>query len=139
MQQQESQSSQSSGLARLLHHVARRRNRSFAVAGAALLLLTTAAALWMHGGFTIDAYLARPQKDQLASPVDHPGAASAPAQAADQQTTGSTPMVRGPNAHIPPKIWQIALPKKPTDEDVALDPKGLEDTTSWLAMNRDYS
>jgi alpha 1,6-mannosyltransferase len=40
---------------------------------------------------------------------------------------------------IPNKIWQILLPKKPDDKKWAADPKSLEDTASWLAMNTDYT
>jgi alpha 1,6-mannosyltransferase len=40
---------------------------------------------------------------------------------------------------IPTKIWQILLPKKPDDKKWTADPKALEDTASWLAMNTDYT
>ena len=38
---------------------------------------------------------------------------------------------------IPPKIWQILLPKKGNTDPVS--PKQLQDTASWLALNTDYS
>ncbi|KAK4127809.1 glycosyltransferase family 32 protein [Parathielavia appendiculata] len=40
---------------------------------------------------------------------------------------------------IPTKIWQILLPKKPDDRKWRADPKSLEDTASWLALNTDYT
>ncbi|RBR22589.1 hypothetical protein FVER53590_28402 [Fusarium verticillioides] len=40
---------------------------------------------------------------------------------------------------IPPKIWQIHLPKNVTAKHSVLDPKKLEMTTSWLSMNTDYA
>ncbi|KAL2131600.1 hypothetical protein VTI74DRAFT_4816 [Chaetomium olivicolor] len=40
---------------------------------------------------------------------------------------------------IPPKIWQILLPKKTSPPDFVPNPKILEDTPSWLAMNPDYT
>ncbi|CAJ0538684.1 Ff.00g066760.m01.CDS01 [Fusarium sp. VM40] len=40
---------------------------------------------------------------------------------------------------IPPKIWQIHLPKNGSDEKYVLDSKKLEMTASWLALNTDYT
>ncbi|KAK3372285.1 glycosyltransferase family 32 protein [Podospora didyma] len=40
--------------------------------------------------------------------------------------------------HISPKIWQILLQKNPSAKKVYPDPKSLQDTASWLAMNADY-
>lgn len=42
---------------------------------------------------------------------------------------------------IPPKIWQILLPKKikkPEDAKILTDPKVLQDTPSWLVLNPDH-
>ncbi|KAL2164739.1 hypothetical protein VTH06DRAFT_34 [Thermothelomyces fergusii] len=41
---------------------------------------------------------------------------------------------------IPPKIWQIMLPKTDVQskEDFIADPKVLSETPTWLAMNPDY-
>ncbi|AEO55065.1 glycosyltransferase family 32 protein [Thermothelomyces thermophilus ATCC 42464] len=41
---------------------------------------------------------------------------------------------------IPPKIWQIMLPKSDvkSKEDFIADPKVLSETPSWLALNLDY-
>ena len=39
---------------------------------------------------------------------------------------------------IPPKIWQILLPKK-SSTDNRTDPKKLAETPSWLALNPDYA
>ncbi len=40
---------------------------------------------------------------------------------------------------IPPKIWQILLPKKPSDQKFIPKPEILEETPSWLVMNTDYA
>ena len=40
---------------------------------------------------------------------------------------------------IPPKIWQILLPKKPSDQKIIPKPEVLEETPSWLVMNTDYA
>ncbi|EXL64903.1 hypothetical protein FOPG_18853 [Fusarium oxysporum f. sp. conglutinans race 2 54008] len=40
---------------------------------------------------------------------------------------------------IPPKIWQIHLPMNESAEGYVLDPRKLEMTASWLAMNTDYA
>ncbi|KAF6799608.1 alpha-mannosyltransferase och1 [Colletotrichum sojae] len=41
---------------------------------------------------------------------------------------------------IPPKIWQISLPKKApqSDKDLVLDPEKLQNSASWLAKNPGY-
>jgi len=42
--------------------------------------------------------------------------------------------------HIPPKIWQISLPKKPADaKNARTNPETLQDAPSWLALNPDYA
>jgi hypothetical protein len=45
----------------------------------------------------------------------------------------------GAGSLIPPKIWQIMLPKKQSDSGLAIDPEKLKDTASWLAKNTDYT
>lgn len=40
---------------------------------------------------------------------------------------------------IPSKIWQIMLPKNEDSRNSVIDPEDIRDTTSWLAMNTDYS
>ena len=61
--------------------------------------------------------------------------------AADDDWRHST---HNPAAHvspgIPPKIWQILLPKNSThSDDFVPNPKSLDNTASWLAMNTDYA
>jgi alpha 1,6-mannosyltransferase len=41
--------------------------------------------------------------------------------------------------HLPPKIWQISLPKKPDDPNHAINPESLQDAATWLAKNPDYA
>jgi len=41
--------------------------------------------------------------------------------------------------NLPPKIWQISLPKKPDEPHHAVNPESLQDTVTWLAMNPDYA
>ncbi|TDZ36933.1 Initiation-specific alpha-1,6-mannosyltransferase [Colletotrichum spinosum] len=42
---------------------------------------------------------------------------------------------------IPPKIWQIILPKKApeSDKDMVIDPAALKESQSWIALNPGYS
>ena len=50
------------------------------------------------------------------------------------------PLAGAANSLIPPKIWQIFLPKQPSAGDSSTaDPESLSDTPSWIAMNPDYS
>jgi hypothetical protein len=44
----------------------------------------------------------------------------------------------GTDHRIPHKIWQIMLPKDPDATMTVVDPEGLRDVTSWLALNPDY-
>ena len=47
---------------------------------------------------------------------------------------------RKPSASlIPPKIWQIMLPKGNLPKDWAPDPETLQDTLSWVTKNTDYA
>lgn len=49
----------------------------------------------------------------------------------------SLPVSDPSKSPIPPKIWQILLPKGHS-RDQPIDPEQLKDTASWLAMNVDY-
>lgn len=40
---------------------------------------------------------------------------------------------------IPPKIWQIMLPKNLSAPRTPIEPNKLEETASWLALNPDYT
>jgi len=43
-----------------------------------------------------------------------------------------------PGHLIPPKIWQIILPKGSKNAQNAVDPATLKETATWLAKNQDY-
>ncbi|KAK4184745.1 glycosyltransferase [Podospora australis] len=67
-------------------------------------------------------------------------AESSPA-AADTSASSSTTENGSVAGGIPPKIWQILLPKKikkPEDAKILTDPKVLQDTPSWLVLNPDH-
>lgn len=112
----------SSSLLALLHGT-RRRTRINAAAGITIFLLATLT--WMYCGLRTYQVSTAPQhhwattKDNTSGyhKEDHPANAS---------------------SLIPPKIWQIMLPKKKADKFV-IDPEKLKDTASWLAMNTDYA
>lgn len=54
-------------------------------------------------------------------------------------TGGSRPEAWRPHVHrIPPKVWQIMLPKDPANTKGIFDPKELSQTASWVALNPDY-
>lgn len=54
-------------------------------------------------------------------------------------TGGSRPEAWRPHSsHIPPKVWQIMLPKDPANTKGIFDPKDLSQTASWVALNPDY-
>lgn len=57
-----------------------------------------------------------------------------------QATTGLHVMAQthGSEHQIPPKIWQILLPKHASDTSKTVDPDVLHDTPTWLALNTDY-
>ncbi|KAK4103939.1 glycosyltransferase family 32 protein [Parathielavia hyrcaniae] len=56
----------------------------------------------------------------------------------DWRHSNQSPAAASVTPGIPTKIWQILLPKKPDDKTWKADPKSLEDTASWLALNTDY-
>ncbi|KAK2055331.1 initiation-specific alpha-1,6-mannosyltransferase [Colletotrichum caudatum] len=43
-----------------------------------------------------------------------------------------------PGSLIPPKIWQIILPKSGNNDQKTADPETLQQTATWLAKNQDY-
>lgn len=109
----------SSFLARAL---ARRRPRHFVAVVLALCLLTL---VWLWSSSEFEGLVV----DKL--PPAHQNLKD------DNETTvveEATPAGKG----IPPKIWQILLPPKPEQEKALVNPEQLQDTPSWLAMNRDY-
>ncbi|KAK4152098.1 glycosyltransferase [Chaetomidium leptoderma] len=147
--------------------LAGRRCRNVALTAIVLILLATTASMY-SGLLAIDGFgLATSPQDHLApnpKPVDHTndqtqagegnGAHESvtqhPTPTPEQLTlapTSSTPTPTPTAAaevayRIPPKIWQIMLPrkqKKPEDKKPSADPKILEETPSWLVLNPDYA
>ncbi|KAK1751541.1 glycosyltransferase [Echria macrotheca] len=119
--------------AQVLHHVTRRwpRQKSHLMIGVALFFLVIIwTAKFLHGDLTFDDYVPtshdrQPSQSGWRTPI--------PASASENGTVSPMPH------NIPPKIWQISLPKEEWKDGVYVDPKGLQDTPSWLAMNTDYS
>ncbi|KAI3339248.1 alpha-1,6-mannosyltransferase Och1 [Ustulina deusta] len=54
-------------------------------------------------------------------------------------TTDTLPFTFSRGHHIPPKIWQVMLPRPGSPANTPLNPQSLVDTTSWLAQNPGYS
>ncbi|KAK4243159.1 nucleotide-diphospho-sugar transferase [Corynascus novoguineensis] len=107
--------------------MARRRHRNHAAAGVTLLLLF-ATALWRYGGFPISSYQRLWMgKDQLY-----------PTKTDGQHKGAPKPSNHNP-LHIPPKVWQIMLPKKQPDGHFSVKTNSLLYTLSWLALNPDYT
>jgi alpha 1,6-mannosyltransferase len=127
----------SSLLAQILHHATRRRYRIFTVTGIALVLLWAA---WVYYGLGIDGSRARPHHwfPTNDSMKDHQTQTTA-----GQECSGSGWRAQNPEADvgflIPPKIWQILLPKKQSVDNLVIAPERLRDTASWLALNTDYT
>ncbi|KAL6879831.1 glycosyltransferase family 32 protein [Trichoderma longibrachiatum] len=122
-----------SPLRQLLHHVSQRRYRNYAAVAVALLLLSM---VWLSGRLTTMHYPYR-QTWHDGSGYSFAGGGS-PGQ---QQQQGRVGAAQGRHL-IPPSIWQIVLPKaQPYRWDlkhVRIDPRQLENTASWLAMNPDW-
>lgn len=58
------------------------------------------------------------------------------------QMTGGQSQKPVKEEHVPPipsKIWQIMLAKDKGIQEAAIDPEDIRETTSWLAMNTDYT
>ncbi|KAI9148207.1 Initiation-specific alpha-1,6-mannosyltransferase [Paramyrothecium foliicola] len=111
------QASSSPLLAQVLSHANRRRSRQFAAVAAALSLLTF---VWLWTSATPDVFVGE----------RYPSA--------EGSSQFGLSMV-SPKHLIPPKIWQIMLPHKAYAEAAAINPEQLQDTPSWLALNRDYT
>ncbi|KAL6854464.1 glycosyltransferase family 32 protein [Trichoderma novae-zelandiae] len=113
-----------SPLRQLLHHVSQRRYRNYAAVAVALLLLSM---VWLGGRLTL-------HSSRQAWHDSH-------AAGAGSQSQGRASVARGRHL-IPPSIWQIVLPKtQPYRWDlkhVRIDPRQLENTGSWLALNPDW-
>lgn len=114
-----------------------RRHRIFAAISITIVLLIST---WVYCRLGIDG--PRLGKHHWVSSKD--GTAEHQTQkTTTQASSGSEWRAKSPAADgsslIPSKIWQIMLPKDKSAEKVAVDPKVLQDTTSWLAMNVDYT
>jgi alpha 1,6-mannosyltransferase len=122
----------SSLVAQILYQVTRRRYRGFTVTVIALILLL---AVWICSDLAVDSFRQLPF-DIFRS--DHQTQ-----RISSQKTSGSKWETQNPTADtgslIPPKIWQILLPKKQSVDNLVIDPNTLQDTASWLAMNTDYT
>ncbi|KAK4151160.1 glycosyltransferase [Chaetomidium leptoderma] len=120
-----------------LHHVTRHRHRVHGLVGVALVLL--AGAVWVYGGFATgmqDFTIVVPRPPQVFPPKNAP---TDPHSNGSDDWRHSTQSPAAVKPGIPPKIWQIMLPKKPLGAKFIADAKILADTPSWLAMNTDYT
>jgi alpha 1,6-mannosyltransferase len=73
--------------------------------------------------------------EEAPTPAAASSSAASAAPATAQTASGTSPIT----GHlIPPKIWQILLPQKAHTETAPVNPEQLQDTPSWLALNRDY-
>lgn len=75
------------------------------------------------------------QVDPTHTSADHPGKT---VDLEDLRHSAQNPAAHASHG-IPPKIWQILLPKKTSPPDWVPNPKMLEDTPSWLTMNPNYA
>ncbi|WDK10192.1 initiation-specific alpha-1,6-mannosyltransferase [Colletotrichum graminicola] len=57
----------------------------------------------------------------------------------EHNSTPSEWMKARPDHLIPPKIWQIVLPKGGKNAHNAVDSDILKETATWLAKNQDYT
>lgn len=121
--------------AQILHHVtAPRRYKTYVIAGFSLLFL---AAFWTYGGIgPYDGFRSNHTTDHDLEPTPSqttPAQESAPSEWKAQNPAGDA------GSLIPPKIWQIMLPKKPSDEKKLPDAETLQHIASWVTMNTDYT
>lgn len=107
-------------LAEILYHFNRRRHRNYTILSAVLILLSL---VWICGRLALDNSSGRDQSWMTAGHDESSGIRNSEALA---------------NHLIPPKIWQILLPKGQSVDKHTVDPKMLQHTASWLAMNEDY-
>ena len=133
-----------SPLRQLLHHVSQRRYRNYAAVAVALLLLSM---VWLSGRLTTHYYY-NSSRQTWPDGYSFAGAGSGSLgqqqqQQQQQQSRVGSGAAGAQGRHlIPPNIWQIVLPKaQPYRWDlkhVRIDPRQLENTASWLAMNPDW-
>ncbi|KAF6806525.1 alpha-mannosyltransferase och1 [Colletotrichum musicola] len=112
-----------------LYQLSRLRYRTCALTGLLLLLIST---FWLFGNTARKHGFHLPLRTDLFSHRDHYGWTS--------DNTTRSDWVKPKAGHlIPPKIWQIMLPKNWKEKNPINDPSKLEETASWLAMNTDYT
>ncbi|KAL2264515.1 hypothetical protein VTJ83DRAFT_7025 [Remersonia thermophila] len=129
--QQEGATSPGATRLQFLHHITTRRPRVYALGAVAFLL--GAVVVWVYGGFAKGADFIT----SLPRPSDLLHHAPEPPTDSDWRHSKQRPV----NAvGIPKKIWQILLPKSSNKTTpFTVNPKSLEDTPSWLALNPDYT
>ena len=123
-----------SSMTQILHYVTRRRHRSFVFTGVAIVFLVLT--VWTYGNFVIRSSESRLHDDfaNKNSTSDHQTQ-----KTAGQESCRSQWSTQNPIHLIPPKIWQISLPKEESIDELVTDSESLRDTPSWLTMNTDYT
>lgn len=101
----------------VLIQAARRLHRGFVLVGVALIITTTVFGVGLLGGSD--------SKNHAMGRF-----------ATNLESYGSDWRKPTPSFLIPPKIWQISLPKS---QGAVANPAKLQDTLSWLAKNTDYA
>ncbi|TDZ27667.1 Initiation-specific alpha-1,6-mannosyltransferase [Colletotrichum spinosum] len=112
---------------RITLHLSRLRYRTCALTGLVLILLSM---FWLYGTGGIHHLKLRFAGDRFAH-LEH--------STWNDNSTRSDWVRPKPGHLIPPKIWQIMLPKDWKEENPHNDPKKLKETASWLALNTDYT
>ncbi|TEA16343.1 Initiation-specific alpha-1,6-mannosyltransferase [Colletotrichum sidae] len=112
---------------RITHHLSRLRYRTCALTGLVLILLSM---FWLYGTGGVHHLKLRFAGDRFAH-LEH--------STWNDNSTRSDWVRPKPGHLIPPKIWQIMLPKDWKEENPHNDPKKLKETASWLALNTDYT
>ncbi|GJD04046.1 initiation-specific alpha-1,6-mannosyltransferase [Colletotrichum higginsianum] len=119
--------SMSALLEQVIHYCLRVRYRTRLVIGLALILLS---GCWLYGNSIVDSIGRGLFNNKFASRRNY--------KTCDDNSRGSDWVKPRPGHSIPPKIWQIVLPKD-LDDPQPVDPDTLAETKSWLAMNQDYT
>ncbi|KAL0938083.1 alpha-mannosyltransferase och1 [Colletotrichum truncatum] len=113
---------------RILHQISRLRYRTCAFVGLVLIFLST---FWLYES-SGPLGLQLPFNTDIFSKVGH-------ITWSDDNSTRSDWVKPHPGHLIPPKIWQIMLPKNWKERNPINDPTKLKETATWLAMNPDYT
>ncbi|CCF32095.1 initiation-specific alpha-1,6-mannosyltransferase [Colletotrichum higginsianum] len=127
MAQFTAENSMSTLLERAIYYYWRVRYRSRLVVGLALILLS---GCWLYGNSGINSIGRGLFNDKFTTRKKY--------STCDVNSRGSDWVKPRPGHSIPPKIWQIMLPKVSNDQK-PVDPDTLTETKTWLAMNQDYT